>query len=134
MKVGMNSQTLRIVKDDSIIDYNINDGSTATKFMKVIDGYLPKDLESYGQTTIQSLNDPMSWGTPVDKMTDIGYTEVGGPVIREALYPSPINYHMATTRIYNPITAPTYPQSSTTRGTFSQTTSNETNFKKLFSK
>jgi len=77
----MNSQTLRIMTEKNITDFNINDGKTASHFLDILStrhlaDCLEKISKKYDSIIISSENDPMSWGTEKDKMTDIRYIDV----------------------------------------------------------
>ena len=73
MKIGMNSQTLRMDLRRGIIDYHITDGLTASYMMKAMRG---EDIEEallkskYPWKEVSSTDD-MTWGTDKDKMNNI---------------------------------------------------------------
>ncbi len=152
MKIGMNSQTLRIIwGNGNISDYNITDGSTASKFMKIVGGDTPTQstLGDYNSAAILDESDTMSWGNDHDKMDNITYTEMGRREVsmidsscssREhdnyGYYapPQPSRRSPYGATFYQPITRPIKQSPPPPRHTFSKTIDNEKNFKKLFGK
>ena len=139
MKIGMNSQTLRIVYDNGdISDYNITDGTTSSKVMKIISAGTIGNvvLDGYTVMKISSETDPMSWGSSVDKLTDITYTDVSVANSDSHQYKSYANIRRSPmgTTFYTPITAPVRMTPPPPRYDFSKDDRNEKNFKKLFGK
>jgi hypothetical protein len=159
-KIGMNSQTLRVVMKsptekitkDGIVDFHITDGSTASHFMELMGsfnptGYMTQHLSAYEIEAIALETDPMSWGGPNDKMTDINFTEINVvtlPLTSDRNSPSAGGYRgqsmplfsvpARTTRVQPftayPVRSSLLPVSSTT----TDTDDNKTNFGKLFGK
>lgn len=138
MKIGMNSQTLRILDGEKGMDYHIDDGKTASIFMAII-GHKAKadaNLADYEKNPIVE-SDPMSWGTDKDKMTDINYTEVGAsttPSMRTGSR-SPknhTNYSMPSTNYGTRVNCMVIPSPPKPRNTFTSTDENKKNFGKLF--
>lgn len=155
-KIGMNSQTLRVVMKsptekitkDGIVDFHITDGSTGTHFMGLMassnpTAYMTQNLTAYEVESVALETDPMSWGTPNDKMTDINFTDINAPK-PQGIQPNP---HMLTpskpkiVMMSNP-TSSGYtaypvqyslrPKPSTQRSDFSNTDENAKNFGNLF--
>ena len=150
MKVGMNSQTLRIIGGDKVYDYNITDGTTASKFMKIVGGAtITEDtLKEYTRNSVADEKAPMSWGKDNDKMTDIEYTSVGsesGMINSDTpdrssgygygypTYSAPRRSAPGTS-FYQPIRKPVRQTPPPPRHDYSKTQQNEENFKKLFGK
>ena len=76
-QVCMNSQTLRIVNDDnSVVDYHITDGNTATYFIKIVNGEFDKDDLTDYPTEKTGKNSNLTWCTEVDSKTP-KYTNAG---------------------------------------------------------
>jgi len=139
MKIGMNSQTLRVIYDDgNISDYNITDGTTSSKVMKIISAGTIGNvvLDGYAVVKISSETDPMSWGSSVDKLTDITYTDVS--VANSDIHPyksyANIRRSPVGTTFYHPITSPVIQTPPPPRYEYSKTSVNDNNFKKLFDK
>ena len=150
----MNSQTLRIIwGNGNISDYNITDGTTASKFMKIVGGETPTQATfgEYKDRAILNEDDEMSWGTDTDKMTGIEFTDVGGADVnlingdnrmdRHGIYDSygfqtTITSRRASTGIqfYQPIRKPVKQTPPPPRYDYSKTKHNDDNFKKLFGK
>ena len=149
MKVGMNSQTLRIVwGNGNITDYHITDGTTASKFMKCVGGVKPTEatLGDYEDTVLLNETDPMSWGSDTDKMTDINFTEVGrsdeeGMIDSQSRPHDNYGYYAPSQPARRSPVGTTFHQPMSTcvkqtppppRHDYSKTSDNEKNFKKLF--
>lgn len=137
MKIGMNSQTLRIIENDVIIDCHITDGLTSSYFMKILNGQTKKDmLKQYDVKSIDAENDPLSWGSDSDKLTDINYVDLENKGEYE---PQPTEtYDDYRHYVYNNQMCRPSPNVYTTppqpkpRLDYSDTAGNEKNFKKLF--
>jgi len=159
-KIGMNSQTLRIVMKsptekitkDGIIDFHITDGSTGSHFIGLMESsnptaYMMTNLPPYETQSIASETDPMSWGSPTDKMTDINFTDINVvtlPLTSDRNSPSAGGYRNqsmplfsvpARTSTIKPFTA--YPVRTSLlpiRSMTTDTDENKTNFGNLFGK
>lgn len=149
-KIGMNSQTLRVVMSsptdkitkDGIVDFHITDGSTSSHFMNLYQnanptGYMTQYLSTYEMESIASETDPMSWGTDKDKMADINYTNVNPrstpdvpPMAKIQARTSPLPYFPSQRYTPYPVQYSLRPTSSN----FSETEENKKNFGKLFGK
>lgn len=153
MKVGMNSQCLRIIGDNKVaFDYNITDGTTASKFMKYACGKTIEedDLKGYDSNIVSNEDAPMTWGTENDKMTDITYVDasrghellVDDEVDENELYGAWPNQGMYAntyrsapgSTFRQPVRRPVKMSPPPPRHDYSKTSENEKNFKNLFGK
>ena len=152
MKIGMNSQCLRVKRDGkTIIDYHINDGTIGKKFMNFVGGVaVPDHFDGYESKSVDGIDSVMSWGGPNDKMTDINMIDLenkgefgdmdtrtpdsyanrsymGGSV-------APSNVYSYKTTYGIPKHKPVVMTPPKPRYDFSKTSENDKNFKKLFGK
>ena len=150
MKVGMNSQCLRIIGDNEVaFDYHITDGTTASKFMRYASGTKPQetDLDAYDSKIVSNEDEPMTWGTETDKMTDIYYADLKyGKAERmidsqsrdkelyNSYYPPYTTGRRSPygTSFHQPIQQPVVMSPPPPRRDFSKTYDNDKNFKNLF--
>jgi len=136
MKIGMNSQTLRIIFDSGdILDYHITDGSTSSHFMRILSmndrevTQYREMLSVYEHHRVDGEMIPMSWGGPNDKMIDIQYTDV-----------NVISNTSSNIDVYDAYAIPRYqpiimrPPPSRQPKEYTRSNNNYNNFKKLFNK
>jgi len=157
-KIGMNSQTLRVVMKsptdkitkDGIVDFHITDGSTSSHFMELLSSdnptqYMTLNLTVYDMESIALETDPMSWGSDNDRMTGINFTDIPkhstpGPLTNNDKYGG---YRNTSINMYHVLSHPTtrlkpftpYPVQTSLRpqqSTFTEDDQNKTNFGNLF--
>jgi hypothetical protein len=138
MKVGINSQTIRI-DDGDITDYHVTDGMSSSHLMSMMTlnaaEYVKTVLNKYTERwTVRSIDDPLCWGSETDKFVDINYVDVDKVVVDSEMATKANRYFGSTfahasprtmNRPYKP-TPPPKPRKS------NSDIANETNFRKLF--
>ena len=133
MRLGMNSQCLRVIDGKTITDYHIEDGMTSSHII-TMSGGVKVDLSNYEKVDVKDQSDPLSWGIEgKDKFTDINYITVGA--LKKVMdNPKPSRYAqtssmLSSSRYYKTTTLGSIAQTHRKNSTDKE---NEAAFRKLF--